>query len=300
MKVLFLGTPSFSLPSLEALHKEVGVSWVVTQPDRPSGRGMRKRPPPVKELAEKLGIPVFQPESKEELGSIVSELKPDVCIVVAYGMILPKKVLRIPKFGFLNLHPSLLPKFRGPAPIQRVLMAGEEETGNTVILMTERVDAGPILAQEKVRVEEKDNLKTLSEKLSKKGSELLVKTLMAWVEGRVEPTPQKEEEATYAPPVREEELRICWLAPSGSVRDRVRGLYPDAYTYFRGKRIKVLKVSPVEGEGEPGEVIDERHLIVACGSGAVKIEELITPKGRRVSGEDFCRGYSPKRGELLK
>ena len=299
MKVLFLGTPEFALPSLRRIHEEIGVSWVITQPDRPSGRGMKVKPPPVKRLALELGIPVFQPETKAALKDLVSDLRPDLGVVVAYGTILPAEVLRIPRFGFLNLHPSILPKFRGPAPIQRALMAGERETGNTVILMTERMDAGPILAQEKVTIHEEDNLRTLSERLSTLGSDLLAKTVLAWVEGKISPIPQKGE-ATYAPAVREEEYRICWLASSESVRDRVRGLYPDAYTRFRGKRLNILKVQVLQEEGEPGEVIDPKGFVVACGTGSVKILDLISPKGRRISGEEFCRGYSPKLGELLK
>lgn len=300
MKILFLGTPEFSVPVLKKVHREMGVSWVITQPDRPSGRGMKLRPPPVKVKALELGIPVFQPETKEELAERVRMLKPDLGVVVAFGMILPKDILGVPKLGFLNLHPSLLPKFRGPAPIQRALMAGERETGNTVILITERTDAGPILSQEREPIHEQDNLRTISERLSRKGADLMVRTIRDWSEGRIDPVPQREEEASYAPPVREEELRICWLAPAESLRDRVRGLYPDTYTYFRDKRIKLLKVVPEEGSGEPGEVIDNRRLVVACGEGAVRVEELISPKGKRISGEDFCRGYSPNVGELLK
>lgn len=300
MKVLFMGTPEFSVPSLELLHREVGVAWVITQPDRPSGRGMKVKPSPVKLKALDLGIRVLQPETKGELRAIVEDLRPDIGVVVAYGMILPGSVLDVPRFGFLNLHPSLLPKFRGPAPIQRSLMAGERETGNTVILLTEKTDAGPILSQEKETILPEDNLKTLSERLARKGAHLLVRTLKDWTEGRLEPVPQREEEATYAPPIREEELRICWLAPAESVRDRVRGLFPDAYTHFRGRRIKILKVTPVDLSGEPGEIIDPERFVVACGEGAVKVEELISPKGKRVSGEDFSRGYSPRKGELLK
>jgi methionyl-tRNA formyltransferase len=300
MKVLFLGTPSFSVPSLERIHREIGVSWVVTQPDRPSGRGMKVRPTPVKEKALSLGIPVFQPTSRKELADLVKDLRPDIGLVVAFGMILPREILNLPKLGFLNLHPSLLPRFRGPAPLQRTLMAGDRETGNTVILITERTDAGPILSQEKEEVREEDNLETLSKRLAMKGSELLLRTVLDWSRGRIVPVPQREEEAVYAPPVQEEEFRICWLADAESVRNRVRGLYPNAYTFFRGKRLKVLKVVPAEGSGEPGEIVDPKRLVVACGRGAVRIEVLISPKGRKVSGEEFCRGYSPQRGELLK
>ena len=179
-------------------------------------------------------------------------------------------------------------------------MAGEKTTGNTVMLVNERMDAGDILSQEEVSIEEEDNLETLSEKLSRKGADLLVNTLSLWFERKITPIPQNEEEATYAPPVQKEELRICWKAPARSVRDRVRGLYPNAYAFFRGERIKILKVKVSEGFGEPGEVIDPEKFEVACGEGSVEILELITPKGRKVSREEFLRGYFLRKGELLK
>ncbi|NPA32948.1 MAG: methionyl-tRNA formyltransferase, partial [Aquificae bacterium] len=255
--------------------------------------------PPVKVFALERKIPVYQPRTKEELIKTVKDLKPDCIVVVAYGKILPKEVLEVPRLGALNLHASLLPKYRGAAPIQRALMAGEKETGNTVILINERLDAGPILSQERIRIEEEDNLLTLSEKLSKSGAKLLGDTLARWLGGSVRPKPQREEEATYAPPVAREEFRLCWKAPAESVRDRVRGLYPDVYAFFRGKRVKLLRVRPFDAEGAPGEVLDEKRLIVACGEGAVEILELISPKGRRMSGEEFVRGYKPRREEFF-
>ncbi|WP_457601430.1 methionyl-tRNA formyltransferase [Hydrogenivirga sp.] len=300
MKLLFMGTPDFAVPSLELLVRDFDLLGVVTQPDRRAGRGKKLKPPPVKELALKLGLRVFQPERVRDLIDTLRELRPDCIVVVAYGKILPKEVLDIPPYGVVNLHASLLPKYRGAAPIQRALMAGEELTGNTVMLVNERMDAGDILSREEVAVEEEDNFYTLSEKLSGRGATLLVRTLKLWFGGEIKPQPQKEEEATYAPPVQREEFRLCWKAEARSVRDRVRGLYPNVHTTFRGERIKLLKVSVEEGWGEPGEVIDEKVFRVACGEGAVRIEELISPKGKRMSGEEFVRGYSPRTGELLK
>jgi len=300
MRILFLGTPQFAVPSLRRLRENFEVVGVVTRPDKPAGRGKVLTPPPVKLLSESLGIPVYQPGSARELLSLASEIKPDCAVVVAYGRILPAEFLRIPPRGVVNLHASLLPKFRGAAPIQRALMAGEKVTGNTVMLVNERLDAGDILAQEKIPVKEDDNCLTLSKRLSLRGADLLVKTLELWFRGEIDPVPQREEEATYAPPVLKEELRICWKAPAFSVRDRIRGLYPNAYTLFRGRRIKILRVVLTEGEGEPGEILRGEGFRVACGEGAVKILELISPKGRRISGEEFLRGYSPEEGELLK
>ncbi len=300
MRVLFMGTPPFAVPSLELLAENFEVVGVVTQPDRPAGRGKKLTPPPVKELALQLGIEVYQPERIRDFVKTIEDMKPDCIVVVAYGKILPKEVLDIPPYGVVNLHASLLPKYRGSAPIQRALMAGERVTGNTVMLVSEEMDAGDILSQEEVPIDEEDNFYTLSEKLSLRGADLLVRTLQLWFEGKIEPRPQEHEKATYAPPVQREEFRLCWKAQSESVKDRVRGLYPNVYTFFRGDRIKLLKVRVEEGAGEPGEVIDPDRFVVACGEGAVRILELISPKGRRMSGEDFVRGYSPKEGELLK
>jgi len=300
MRILFMGTPLFAVPSLERLSESFQVVGVVTQPDRPAGRGKKLSPPPVKLTAQRLRIPLYQPETVKDLSELLRGIRPDCVVLVAYGRILPKEVLDIPPYGVLNLHASLLPKYRGAAPIQRAIMSGERITGNTIMLVSEEMDAGDILSQEEVPIEEEDNIETLSKRLSEKGADLLLRTLPLWLEGRITPVPQEKERATYAPPVQKEELRICWRAEASSVRDRVRALYPNAYTFFRGERVKILKVKVREGSGEPGEVIDHRRFEVACGKGSVEILELITPKGRRVSGEDFIRGYSPRRGELLK
>lgn len=300
MRILFMGTPLFAVPSLQRLVGRFGVVGVVTQPDRPAGRGKKLTPPPVKVLARERGIKVYQPERIKDFVHELKELNPDCIVVVAYGRILPKELLDIPPYGVLNLHASLLPKYRGAAPIQRALMAGERLTGNTVMLVNERMDAGDILSQEKVYIEEKDNLETLSQRLSERGADLLIRTLELWFEGKVEPVPQKEEEANYAPPLLKEEFRICWRAQAQSVKDRIRGVYPNAYTTFRGSRVKILEVKVSDGEGEPGELIDPSSLKVACGEGCVEILSLVSPKGKKLSREEFIRGYSPKTGELLK
>ncbi len=301
IEVLFMGTPSFAVPSLQILLKDpfFKVKAVVTQPDKPAGRGKKLTPPPVKLIATERGIKVFQPLNKEELKNIVDELKPDLIVVVAYGMILPPEVIYKPPHGAVNLHASLLPKYRGPAPIERVILAGEKETGNTVMLINERMDEGDILSQEVIPIEREDNRLTLAEKLAERGARLLIDTIKEWVSGNLKPVPQKGE-PTYAPLIRKEERRICWKADAESVRDRIRAFFPDAFTFFRNMRIKILNADVVEGYGFPGEIIDDREFIVACGEGALKIRELISPKGKRVRGEDFMRGYGNIRGEVLK
>ena len=300
MRILFMGTPSFAVPSLERVGESFNIVGVVTQPDRPAGRGKRLKPPPVKEKALELRYKVFQPERIRDFAERIRELKPDCIVVVAYGKILPKEILEIPPYRVINLHASLLPRYRGAAPIQRAIMAGEKETGNTVMLVSERMDAGDILSQEKVPIDEEEDVQSLSQKLSVKGADLLVRTLKLWFEGKVKPVPQKEEEATYAPPIRREEFRVCWKAEAQSVKDRVRALYPNAFFFYRGSRVKLLRVKVVSGDGEPGEVIDDRNFVIACGWEAVQILELISPKGKRMSGEEFLRGYPLRRGELLK
>jgi len=300
MKILFMGTPTFAIPSLSKLAGRFELACVITRPDKPAGRGKKLKPPPIKEFALSKGLRVCQPTDVEELIGEINRYRPDCIVVVAFGRILPKEVLKIPPFGTINLHASLLPKYRGAAPIQRALMAGDRVTGNTVMLVNERMDAGDILSQESVSIEEEDTYETLSEKLSVKGAELLLKTLELWFEGAIEPIPQEEEKATYAPPIMKEEYRVCWKANALSVRDRVRALYPNAYTTFRGERVKILGVKVVEGEGIPGEIVQPRTMKVACGRGCVEILRLVSPKGKRLTRDEFIRGYSPKKGELLK
>lgn len=296
MRMLFFGTPEFAVLPLKRLAEEFEVIGVVCQPDKPSGRGKRLTPPPAKLAAQELRIKVFQPEKKGQIFPIVEGLKPQCIVVVAYGKILPPEVIHYPKYGCVNLHASLLPYYRGSAPIQRAIMAGEKKTGNTVMLMEEGMDTGPILSQEEEPIFEEDDLKSLSQRLSQRGAELLSKTLKEWVKGSIKPLLQDHEKATYAPPIQKEEYRICWKAPAASVRDRIRGLYPNCYALTeKGERIKILRGRVVKGSGEPGEVIDGKRLIVACGEDALEVLELISPKGKVMGGEDFKRGYKIER-----
>ncbi len=300
MKILFLGTPAFAVPSLEALSKEFEVTGVITQPDRPAGRGMKVKPPTVKEQALAMGIEVYQCRTREEVVEVARSMKAECAVVVAFGMILPREFIDLFPLGALNLHASLLPKYRGPDPVRRALLSGEKKTGLTVMLINDRMDAGDILSKKEVEIEEKDNALTLTEKLALEGSRLLVKTLKSWSKGELKPCPQDEASATYAPPLTKEEKRLCWRAEADAVVSRVRACYPEAFFLFREKTIKVLEAQAVKGSGEPGEVIDEKELVVACGHGAVRVLEVITPKGRKTTGEGFVRGYGPKKGELLK
>ncbi len=298
MKIVFMGTPYFALPSLEEVLKHFDVVGVITQKDKPAGRGQKLAPPPIKEYALGRGLKCFQPQDKGELYSILRELNPQCVVVVAYGRILPKEVLELPRFGCINLHASLLPKYRGSSPIQRSLLAGDSLTGNSVMLMDEGMDTGPVLLRQVIKVEQEDNYHTLSEKLAKSGASLLVQALEGWFKGEINPKPQKGP-ATYAPPISKEELRICWKTSSQSVLNRIRAFYPNAYCFdAKGGRIKILRAKQVEGvKGEEGQILDRKRLVIACGDGAVEILELVNQKGKRVSGEEFLRGY--REGFLL-
>ena len=306
LRLVFFGTSTFAVPSLEELAKErdIEIVGIVTQPDRPAGRGKKLTPPPVKRKAQELGLAplVYQPEKirSEEFKNWFYALKPDVAVVVAYGKLIPKHIFEFPKYKTLNLHASLLPKYRGAAPIHRAIMAGEKLTGNTVMLINEGLDSGDILSQEEEPIYERDNIVSLSERLATKGAKLLVKTLKEWVEGKITPKAQEHSKATYAPPIAREEYRICWKAAAQSVADRIRALYPNAYTTFGGKRIKVLsaEVTDIKSELPPGTVYPyyKDGLYVVCGDQrVVKILELINPKGKKVKGEDFIRGYKVER-----
>ncbi len=306
LRVAFFGTSPFAVPTLEELFrdKDLELVAVITQPDKPAGRGKKLTPPAVKKKAIELGLEniVYQPSKirNEEFYSFFRNLKPDIAVVVAYGKILPREVFDFPKYKTLNLHASLLPKYRGAAPIHRAIMAGEKVTGNTVMLIDEGLDSGDILSQQEEAILENDNIVSLSERLATKGAKLLVETLKRWVKGEIKPIPQNDAEATYAPPIEKAEFRICWKAEAESVRDRIRALYPNTYTTFGGKRIKVLSASltDIKSDLPAGFVYPYNRdgLYVVCGDGRVlKIEELINPKGKRVKGEDFIRGYKVER-----
>ncbi len=299
-----MGTPDFAVPSLKKLVESgYDVKLVVTQPDQPAGRGKKVTPPPVKVVAEELGIPVYQPEKvkeNDELKKRLLEVEPDLIVVAAYGKILPEWLLNLPKYGTINVHASLLPKYRGASPIQWALLNGEEETGVTIMKVIPKLDAGDIISQKRVKIEKEDNAKTLHDKLAEVGAELLVKTLPLYVSGKLKPVPQNEEEATYCPQIKKEMGKIDWRESAEKIFNKIRAFtpWPSAYTTFKGKRVKILKGEPVEGSGEPGEVIEAgKNLIVAAGKGALKIERL-RPEGRKeISGEEFVRGYRVKKGD---
>lgn len=308
MKVLFLGTSEFSCPSLESLlesaHEVIGV---VTQPDRPKGRGQKFAPSPVKSLAVAKNLPVFQPERVRDHSSleVLKSLHPDLMVVVAYGQILSPAVLAIPPRGCVNVHASLLPKFRGAAPIARAILGGETRTGVTTMLMDPGMDTGPILLTAETSVEESDTQGTLHDRLARMGARLLGQTLEGWEKGTLPPIPQDPSLATYAPKIQKEEGRINWQTPARQLFNLVRAFdpWPGAFTVWAGRILKLFQPRPLEEEAKeaPGTVAQTSAtgLRIATSDGYLLIRELQLANRPRMGVSEFLRGYPLKPGMQL-
>ncbi|MFY9586209.1 MAG: methionyl-tRNA formyltransferase [Actinomycetota bacterium] len=308
MRVVFFGTPEPASVALETLLDSMHeVVAVVTQPDRPKGRSGTPVPSPAKEKALAAGLPVVQPSSARDEGFAeeLARFAPDVCAVVAYGHILPTDVLAVPARGFVNVHFSLLPKYRGAAPVQRAVMAGEIETGVTTFLLEPTLDTGPILSVARERISPEDTSATLMERLAAVGARLLVDTLDAMEAGTLQPQPQDAALASPAPKIKPEEGLLDWSRPAEEMANVVRGLNPapGAYTTFRGKRLKIWRASPAGSpeKAQPGAVLpaDKEAFVAATGDGALALLEVQLEGGKRLAAEEFVRGYAPKKGEIL-
>jgi len=294
--LIFMGTPQFAVPSLERLWEEYEVAAVVTGPDKVAGRGRKISFSPVKEVALAWGIPVMQPCSLRKEGVVASllELEPQVIVVAAYGLILPPEVLAIPPFGCLNIHASLLPKYRGASPVSGALLAGEEEMGITIMLMDEGMDTGPILAQARLPIALEDNQGSLTEKLAYLGADLLLETLPRWLKGEIVPQPQEDDKATYTKILKKEDGLIDWSMSSVEIWRRVRAYnpWPGAYTEFEGRTLKILRAHPIGGErGEPGLVVATKEgAAVVTGEGLLALEEVQLAGKRAMGITEFLRG----------
>jgi len=305
VKVLFMGSPKFAIPILEGLLAHHRVVGVVTQPDRPAGRGLKLKPPPVKELALAHGIPVFQPESlkREEAIAWIRAKEPDVIVVAALAKSFPQQSSESPPHGCLNVHASLLPRYRGAAPIPAAILNGDPETGITIILMDEGLDTGPIVARKAIPISPEDTAGTLEEKLSRLGAELLLEILPAWVEGKIKPLPQ-EGEPSYTKPVKKEEGLLDWGLPAEFLARKVRAFnpWPGAFTFWKGKLLKIWRATPAaltSGEA-PGKVFrDSEGVKVACGSGALLLREIQLEGKSRMGPEEFARGQRDFVGSIL-
>lgn len=310
MKLIFMGTSSFSVLILEALlSSQFELLGVITQPDRPAGRGKKLSAPPVKKRMTGLEIPVWQPKRVNDPGFVeqVRSLRPQAIVVASFGQIIKKELLQVPVRGFINVHPSLLPKYRGADPIRWTLLNGEEETGVTIMLMDEGMDSGPILSQKSLKIKEEDNAATLEEKLGQLGGELLVDTLDKWSKGAIVPRSQDDSLVSYAPKLGKEAARVDWVKPARFIVNQIRAFSPrpGAWAYFRGKRVKILSGKLDSGNklGEPGEIVEidkDKRLIVATKKGLVQIG-LLQPEGSKVltSLEFYC-GYRVQEGEILE
>lgn len=310
MRVVYMGTPEFAVPSLEALigRTEHDVAGIVTGPDRPRGRGLKTGSSPVKESALRHGIPLWQPEKLRDPSFLdaLRALKADLFVVVAFR-ILPAALLEIPPGGAVNLHPSLLPRHRGAAPIQWAVMSGDEVTGVTTFLIEKRVDAGDILCQETVPIGPEETAGELHDRLSHIGADLLLRTVDLVAAGGIRPRPQQGE-ASPAPRISREDGRIDWRLPARDIHNRVRGLnpFPMAFTTWRGKNLRILTSRAVSLEGtgglEPGRIAyaDERRgIVVQTGEGGLRLDR-VQPEGRgRIEGAEFVRGYRPVAGDQV-
>jgi methionyl-tRNA formyltransferase len=302
MRLAFMGTPDFAVPTLaELLAQGHDIACVYSQPPRPRGRGMETVPGPVHQFALAHGLSVRTPLSlKGEAEQVeFAALDLDAAIVVAYGLLLPQAILDAPRLGCLNLHGSLLPRWRGAAPIQRAVMAGDEETGVMVMQMEAGLDTGPVLMAERLRIGRKTSGE-LAEQLSRLGADLMVRTLGALERGDVASHPQPEAGVTYAKKISKDEARIDWTQGAAAIDALVRGLspWPGAFTEVKGERLKVLFAEPVAGRGAPGTVIGD-DLTIACGEGALRLKRVQRAGSKVMAADELLKGFALPPGTVL-
>ncbi|MEJ2637980.1 MAG: methionyl-tRNA formyltransferase [Desulfosarcinaceae bacterium] len=298
-RIVFMGTPEFAVPTLEALHhSRHTVAAVVTQPDRPKGRGRRRTPPPVKAAANALGHPVSQPESikSDAFFTQMQRLGPDLFVVVALGQILPADLLDLPPLGAINVHASLLPRLRGSAPIQWAIINGDAETGVTTMQMDAGMDTGDILLKAKTPIRDTDTAQSLHDRLAPMGAELLIETLEQLAAGNLRPEPQEPQEATLAPMLSKKDGRIDWRRSAVEIDRLVRGLtpWPGAYTFCQERRLRLYRTRPLplEAPAAPGTIVQgfADELSVATGDGVLSVLEIQGASGKRLAVKDFLCG----------
>lgn len=301
-RIVFMGTPDFSVPILHNLVKsEYEVVLAVTQPDRPVGRKRVITPPPVKVEAEEHGIPVYQPEKLRDSYEEILAYQPDLIVTAAYGQLLPNALLEGPEFGCINVHASLLPELRGGAPIHYAIMQGKKETGITIMYMVEKLDAGDILTQQSVPIDDKDHVGTLHDKLSKVGTTLLMDTLPRLFNGDIHPLKQDDTKATFAGNIKREQEKIDWHKNSLEIYNHIRGLnpWPVAFTTYQGSNMKVWwgEIQDEYYDGSPGEIVErtEDGFLVVCGDGkAIKVTDMQPAGKKRMSVKDYLQGSADR------
>jgi methionyl-tRNA formyltransferase len=302
MRLAFLGTPDFAVPTLtELVGQGHDIAAVYSQPPRPKGRGLGSEPSPVAKAAESFGIPVRTPLTLKDAKAqaLFAALNLDAAIVVAYGLLLPKAILDTPRLGCFNLHGSLLPRWRGAAPVQRAIMAGDSETGVMVMRMEEGLDTGPVLMAERTPIGHK-TYGELHDELSRLGADLMARAMSALSLGQASETPQPEEGVTYAKKILKEEARIDWTKSTREVDCLIRGLspFPGAWSEVKGERLKILYAEPAAGNGLPGEILDDA-LTVACGDGALKLLRLQRAGKSVMTADELLRGFTLPKGTKL-
>ena len=304
MRIVFMGTPDFAVPSLQRLLDDgYEIAGVFTQPDKPKGRGYKLTPPPVKELALRHQLPVFQPEKMKDGTAleILQKLAPELVVVVAFGRILPKEILELPRYGCVNVHGSLLPKYRGAAPIQWSVLNGDKTAGVTTMYMAEGLDTGDMILSRCVEVGPDETSGELYARLADLGAEALSETVRLIAKGEAPRTPQDGAASCYAPMLTKELARIDFTKPAAEVHHLIRGMnpWPVAHTLLGGKLLKVYRARIADGSGTPGYVIDPHRLIVACGSGTVELLEIQAEGSKRMPAADYLRGHPVADGMRL-
>jgi len=306
--IIFMGTPDFAVPSLHLLsQKGYDVALVVTQPDRPKGRGRKLVPPPVKVKALELNLEVTQPSTlkSKEFTDQIKRIQPDFLVVIAFGHILSEKILQLPKFGAINIHASLLPEYRGPAPIQWAIINGDSQTGITTMFMDKGMDTGNVLLTEKEPILPEDTAATLHDRLANSGADLLIRTLKDYAAHKLKPIVQDHSKATYAPLLKKQDGHINWQRPAEELEPFIRGMtpWPGAFTFHNETRLKIFKAAPIpesipEAAGTILKAFPD-ELRVATGRGALSILEIQSPSGKRLGVADFLRGYPLPPGTIL-
>lgn len=310
LKIVFLGTPEIGAVVLEKMTKSgFCPSLAFTASDKPAGRKMAVTPPPVKTVAEKYGISVIQEEDGQKLASKIKKEKPDLGIVIAYSKILPKEVVSFPKYGFLNIHPSLLPKHRGPSPIQYTILKGDKETGVTIILMDEKTDHGPVVQKESFKILDRPTCSELTKQLADLSSDLIVKTISLWIKGKIKPKPQNHSKATYTKKIKKEDGKINWAEEARIIEKKIRAFnsWPGAYCFFEKKRLKILSASilkntPKSPVGVPGKTFwgSNDKIAVQTGKDYLLIEKLQIEGKKEITSQDFLNGFPDFIGSVLK
>ena len=308
MKIIFMGTPQPAATCLKALiDAKEEISAVITQPDRPKGRGLKVAPTAVKELALKHKISVFQPEKIKDKDAIdlIRGFAPDLIVIVAYGKILPQEILDLPKYGTINVHASLLPKYRGAAPVQWAILNGDKFAGITIMKVTEKLDSGDIILQESLPIYDADNTFTLTEKLFKLGAQMLVKAVSQIKSGKAVYTEQDEKKVTYAPILKKENGVIDWKKKADEICDQIKAFdpWPVAFTYYNGKILRITRAEPMAKEGcsdgKVMEIIKNRGFVVGACDGALLVTEVQPESGKKMSAWEFISGHKIEVGDVL-